>query len=136
VDHQRLEWERLIQSLDDWGSAREGEPGRIHVRLPDGSREVTIVMTPEEWSEDMTGVMWGNFEDALNDVKETLLNLGINERFARYSQYRLYGSEDAMTALADDEDHAAEPGGEWSTVDRGGHISRFADGPKPDQLEQ
>ncbi len=55
-----------------------------------------VVMTPDEW-DDMAGVMWGNFEDAVEDVKRTLLALLPQEGFAVYAPYRLYPSIEART---------------------------------------
>ena len=71
-------WERLIDALDQWTTAVETAPGRIRVLLPDGHTrtDAVVVMTPDQWDE-MSGVMWADdFDDALKDVKRTLLALG------------------------------------------------------------
>ena len=90
------EWQRLVEALDAWTSASEIGAGRIQVTVPGrrGSRRAVIVMRPDEW-DDMTGPMFGSFEDALNDVKRSLRHLRPHERFAVYSQYRLEGSVSA-----------------------------------------
>ena len=127
------DWERLIRYLDEWTSASEIAPGRIRVSLPleRGSRQVIVVMTPDEW-DDMTGVMWGDFDDAAEDVKRTLFALQPGEGFAVYSQYRLEPSVDDM--LPEPPEFTPEPGGEWVTYDRDGRVvSRFADWVEPDE---
>jgi hypothetical protein len=129
---QADDWERLIESLDAWTWATETAPGRIAVSLPQGgvSRHVVIVMTPDEW-DDMAGVMWGNFDDAVQDVKRTLLALQPEEGFAVYSEYRLEPS--TATALPVPQEFTPEPDGEWVAYDReGGIASRFADRSEPD----
>lgn len=90
------DWQGLVDALDAldaWTSATEIASGRIEVALPQdlAGRRVVVVMTPAEW-EDMSGVMWGSFEDALGEVKQTLSELQPHERFAVYSQYRLVPS--------------------------------------------
>ncbi|HEY1117718.1 MAG TPA: hypothetical protein VGE43_08435, partial [Acidimicrobiales bacterium] len=70
------EWRRLVAALDAWTSASSSEVGRIKVSLPAevGGGQVTIVMTPDEW-DDVVGVRWGSFDDAVDDVLETLRSL-------------------------------------------------------------
>jgi hypothetical protein len=135
MDYQRQQWEALIRSLDEWSSDRELDAGRIHVRLPEKSREVIIEMTPDEW-DDMSGVMWGSFEDALNDIKQTLLGLNAREQYAQYSDYRLYGSEVARPSTVAEGREEVTPAGEWLAVNRDGRVSRFADWPEPDEDEK
>ena len=55
-------WERLLESLDTWGSATEVRPGRIElvVARPDGGgTRVEIVMTPEQW-DDLVTIPFGD----------------------------------------------------------------------------
>ena len=125
-------WKRLVGALDAWTWAAEIAPGRIEVSVPHGggSRHVLIVMTPDEWDA-MAGVMWGNFDDAVEDAKRTLLALRPDEGFAVYSDYRLEPSTAA--ALPEPPEFTPEPGGEWVAYDRDGRIaSRFADWSEPD----
>lgn len=77
------DWKRLIKGLDSWTSASEIAEGRIEVALTpvESTRRVVVVMTPDQWSR-MTGTMWGNFDDAFQDVKRTLLALQPHEGFA------------------------------------------------------
>ena len=125
-------WKRLVGSLDAWTWATETAPGRIEVSVPrgGGSRHVLIVMTPDEW-DDMASVMWGNYDDAVADVKRTLLALRPEEGFAVYSDYRLEPSTAA--ALPEPPEFIPEPGGGWVTYDREGNMtSRLADWTEPD----
>jgi hypothetical protein len=128
------QWQRLIEYLNTWCSVTSATPGRIEVQLtaPHGSgREAIIVMTPDEW-DDITGVMWGNFDDAANDVRQTLLRLAPHEQFAVYSQYRLEPS--IVPTLPERPKRTPPPGGTWVAYDRDGRVaSRFADWSEPDE---
>ncbi|MEZ0580622.1 hypothetical protein [Nocardioides sp. MH1] len=129
----RDDWNRLIEALDDWTSAVEIAPGHIEVALSgqDGTnRRVVMVMTPDQW-DDMAGVMWGDFDSALADVKATLLEMQSRESFAVYPQYRL---EPSITAsLSKEPPGPPFAGGQWVTYDREGRItSRFADWSEPE----
>jgi hypothetical protein len=107
------DWQRLVAALDAWSSATEIAPARIEVALPqDQAGRVVVVMTPTEW-EEMSGVMWGSFEDALGEVKQTLSELQPHERFAVYSQYRLAPSVEPT--LPRSARPAPAPGGTWAT---------------------
>lgn len=109
-------YQRLIRDLDGWSAAVQVAPDRIRVTVPQPgrvSRRVTIVMTPEEWL-DMWSVAHGRFESALDRVKEVLLALRPDERFAVYSQYTLEGS----TTDTLPEPELPEPGsGTWMVRD-------------------
>jgi hypothetical protein len=129
------DWRRLIEALDGWTSASAIAAGRIEVSLPDDrdGRLAVIVMTPDEW-DDMVGVMWGSFDDAVHDVKRSLQRLQPHEPFAVYSQYRLEGS--TTPALPRAPGPVPEAGGEWVTLDREGRItSRFSEWSDPTELE-
>ncbi len=124
---ERDDWTRLIEALDAWTSASEIAPGQIEVSVRQGgtTRQVVIVMTPDEW-DDMAGVMWGDFDGAVREVEETLQRLQSHERFVVYSEYRLEPStEPSRPELPE---FIPEAGGEWVAYDREGWIeSRFAD---------
>ena len=121
------DWRRLVEALDGWTSASAIAAGRIEVSLPDdtdGHRAV-IVMTPDEW-DDLVGVMWGSFEDAVDDVVRTLQRLQPHETFAVYSQYRLEGS--TTPRLPRTPGPGPEAGGEWVALDREGRVTdRFSE---------
>jgi hypothetical protein len=77
------------------------------------------------------GVKWGDFDDAVEDVRRTLLALRPEEGFAVYSEYRLEPS--TTTELPEPVEFTPEPGGEWIAYDREGRTaSRFADWSEPD----
>ncbi len=125
------DWQRLIEALDGWTSASATAAGRIEVSLPDdrGGGQAVIVMSQDEW-DDMVGVMWGSFADAVSDVKRSLQRLQPHERFAVYSQYRLEGS--TTPTLPSTPGPAPEAGGEWGTLDREGRVtSRFSEWSDP-----
>ena len=86
---ERNDWNCLVEALDAWTSAVEIAPDQIEVALGgDGtSRHAVIVMTPDQWNA-MAGVMWGDFDNAVEEVKATLLRLQTHEGFAVYSEYR------------------------------------------------
>lgn len=132
---ERDGWNRLVEALDAWTSAIEVAPGQIEVALRDDgtSRHVVIVMTPDQW-DDMAGVMWGDFDSAVEDVKATLLEMESHEVFAVYSQYRL---EPSITAtLPKPTDGPPFPGGEWVAYDKEGRVeSRFAEWMESDDHE-
>jgi hypothetical protein len=118
-------YDDLVAALDSWTSARVIAPGRIEVTLPGpGDRRVVVVMTPDEW-EDLAGVMWGSFDDAVADVQRSLLRLRPHEGFAVYGQYRLEPSTtDSLAARP----RPPAGSGSWVAVDREGRVvSRLAD---------
>lgn len=93
MNYDRL-WERLLDALNEWTSAREVEPGLIEVSLPDtgvGERQIQIVMTPDEW-DDMASVAFGGFDDAFDHVRARLASMEAAETFAVYSTYDLVSS--------------------------------------------
>jgi hypothetical protein len=64
-------WYDLVAALDDWTAATVVTADTIEVALPAGDgpgRRVLVMVTPDEW-DGMTGVMWGSFENAVEDVK-------------------------------------------------------------------
>lgn len=68
----------------------------------------------------MSGVMWGNFDDALKDVKRTLLALRPHEQFAVYCQYRLEPSTEET--LPEPSRFTAEPSGKWTASPTNGRL--------------
>lgn len=100
-------WERWLAILNQLGTAVEPGPGRTWLTLdgPTGStRDVEILMTPDEWSE-MVGVMWGGYGPEVREyVEDTVLGLRPHERFLVYAQYTLVPS--ASEDLPVDEEFA------------------------------
>lgn len=82
-------------------------------------------MTEDEW-DDIVGPMWGNVDDAIDEIKRTLMKMNPQETYALYGQYNLVPSTEATSA--ESPEFAPEPGGEWFAYDRDGRPgSRFAD---------
>ncbi|CAA9348172.1 MAG: hypothetical protein AVDCRST_MAG36-1783 [uncultured Nocardioidaceae bacterium] len=98
------EWHALVAALDAWTSAAAVGPDRIEVALPGSGRRVVVVVTPEEWAEDVAGVAFGSTREALLHVQEVLAGLGPEEGFAVYGQYRLEGAQAPAPAGDTDED--------------------------------
>jgi hypothetical protein len=87
----RADWDRLVTELDAWAaSARALDDRRIEVWLPRErrGRRVVIELSVEEWS-DMVSTMWGSFDSAVADVRQSLLALRPHERLVVYTQYRV-----------------------------------------------
>ena len=115
VNYERSLWDRLIESLDRWTSATEMSSGQIEVLLPvdEGkSRRVHIVMSPMEWT-DMASVAWGDVDDAVQDVKQTLLRLQAHEGFAVYSLYQLEPCTGPALPEQESPQREATTRGEW-----------------------
>ncbi len=104
MNYERL-WERLLDALNEWTSAREVEAGRIEVLLRSagaGERRVQIVMTPDDW-DDMASVTFGGFEYAFDHVKDRLMSMEATETFAVYSFYDLVPSSTPQLPIGPDE---------------------------------
>ncbi|WP_193610142.1 hypothetical protein [Nocardioides lijunqiniae] len=114
-------WHELVAALDAWTTASAVTDRSIDVALPsdDGpGRRVLVMLTRDEW-EDMTDVMWGSFEAAVDEVKQTLREMGADDAFAVYSQYRLVPS--VSPTVGDEGGRAAPSGpGEWVARDSEG----------------
>jgi hypothetical protein len=94
VKYERL-WERLLEHIDTWASAREIGPGRIAVNWQhaDGDRHTTeLVMTPHEW-DDMVTVVYGDFDQAAEKVRYSVLDLPAGQRYLVYRTYQLIPSD-------------------------------------------
>jgi hypothetical protein len=131
MSYERL-WERLLEFLNSWSSAAEVSPGRIEVTLeePGGTaRVVEIVMTPDEW-DDMAAVARGDFDDAVQKVKTTVLGLRSHERFLVYEDYDLHvsaGPDLPVDPEIERLDELAarqhpEGVGRWVVTDRDGNV--------------
>jgi hypothetical protein len=124
-------WYDLVAALDDWTAATVVTADTIEVALPAGDgpgRRVLVMVTPDEW-DGMTGVMWGSFENAVEDVKQTLREMGESDGYAVCNLYRLVPS--TSPTLGGAVRRAAPQGpGEWGVRDSEGRVaSRFADWP-------
>lgn len=92
MGYERL-WERLIEFLNGWATAREVRPGRIEVTLPRSGtpRTIELVMTHEEW-DDLVTILHGDFDLAASTVKRSVLGVGADQRFLVYRTYELVPS--------------------------------------------
>jgi hypothetical protein len=121
-------WERLLDHLTTWGSARE-VPGGIQVTFqqPSGEpRTVEIVASPAEWGE-YAGSIWGVDDPAATDIGRRVSELPPDQPFLVYD-----GGDWLPSTTRDlpdpDDDVEPEPGGEWVVLDTEGNVvSRYAD---------
>lgn len=141
-DWDRVWWERLIEFLNGFARAYAVGPDRIHVTLTDSeggaTRDVRILMSPAQWS-DLYGTIWGNFEDAARQIKESLSDLPPGHPFLIFHLYELVPS---MTdQLPEDPEDARlreylrnTPGGvgEWRAYRRDGSYAASSEPPRRD----
>src|SRR5690606_35620958 len=106
TEHERREWERLIERLNTWASAVGESEDRIRVTLTNGDgsrRDVPINRSADQWS-DMSGTMWGSFEDAVREVERSLRDLPPDHGHLVFGQYELHPSK--VETLPEDPDEA------------------------------
>ncbi|WP_181311534.1 hypothetical protein [Nocardioides campestrisoli] len=128
MKYDRL-WKRLLEFLNDWGTAAVTEPGRITLTFahPDGStRTVEIVMSRDEWDE-MVTIPFGEFGAAARAVRATALSMEEDEHFLVYEQYALVASSTPDLPVDAEEAHLAElirqhPEGRWVVLDDEGNV--------------
>lgn len=128
MDADQRHWQDLLLALDRWSSAEAVGDAQIRVEVRGQRRWVTVEISPAEWV-DLFSVMWGSVEDALQDVKQTLLGLKVDQAYACYEDYRLVGSETARAAREPDLLDAGVAEGEWVAHGRDGEVHRFSDWP-------
>lgn len=140
-DWERAKWERLIEILNGFARASAVGPDRIHVTLADrvgSKRDVDILMSPDQWS-DLNGTIWGSFDDAVRQIKESLDDLPAGHPFLIFHLYELVPSRTVQ--LPEDPDVAKlrehlrkNPGavGEWRAYRRDGSYARFPEPPPRD----
>lgn len=122
----------MLAILNQLGTAVELGPGRTRLTLDDptgSTRDVEIVMTPDEWAE-MVGVMWGGYGPELREhVTGIVRGLAPHERFLVYADYTLVPS--ATEKLPVDEEFARlqalarehpEGIGRWVVEDPDGNV--------------
>ncbi|WP_185996081.1 hypothetical protein [Nocardioides campestrisoli] len=130
MTYDRL-WERLVEFLNDWGTATATEPGRITLTFAhpdDSTRTVEIVMTREEW-DDMVSIPFGEFGAAVRAVREAALSMEEDEHFLVYEQYALVASSTPDLPVDPEEAHLAELTrqhpegfGRWVVLDDEGNV--------------
>lgn len=129
VKYDRL-WERLIEYINEWASARE-VPGGIEVtleNLPGVPRIVEVMLTSADW-DDYVSTIHGTDDPAATTLKEKLLAAPHGAQYLVYDNYDWEPSE-TRELVKDDFD----PGrGEWVVTDDVGNvIDRFASFDDPD----
>jgi len=122
VKYDRL-WERLIEYINEWASARE-VPGGIEVTFeqsPGVTRTVEAVVTSTDWN-DYVGTIYGTGDPSATTLKDKVL--ATPDR-AHYLVYDTYDWEPSETPELPEDDFDPGPG-EWVvTNDDGNVIDRF-----------
>ena len=125
VKYDRL-WERLVEYVNEWASARE-VPGGIEVTFQTARgvpRTVEVVVTSAEW-DDYISSIYGTGDPRATPFRQKVLATPDSARFLVYDDN--YDWQPSKTReLAEDD---LDPGpGEWVVEDAEGNIiSRFAD---------
>lgn len=124
MKYDRL-WERLIEYLNEWASARE-VPGGIEVTFeqsPGATRTVEVVVTLADW-DDYVSTIYGTGDPRATTLKKEIL---ATPDGAPYLIYDTYDWRPSGTRELPHED--LDPGpGEWVVTDDDGNvIDRFAD---------
>ena len=124
MEYDRL-WERLIEYIDEWASARE-VPGGIEVTFeqsPGVTRAVEVVVTSADW-DDYISTIYGTGDPGATTLKKKVL--AMPDR-AHYLVYGTYDWEPSETRELPEDDFYPGPG-EWAVTDDDGNvIDRFAD---------
>ncbi len=84
MGYERI-WERLIEHLDELGSARE-IPGGIEVTVeqsPGHSRTIELVVEPEDWGNFLM-IMYGDGDPAPTRIKDMVLAVPEGVRYLVY----------------------------------------------------
>lgn len=124
VKYDRL-WERLIEYLNEWASARE-VPGGIEVTFeqsPGVTRNVEVVVTSADWAA-YVSIIYGTGDPGATTLKREVLAMPDGAQYLVYDTYEWVPSE--TRELPEDD---FDPGpGEWVVTDDDGNvIERFAD---------
>lgn len=124
MKYDRL-WERLIQYIDEWASARE-VPGGIEVTFeqsPGVPRTIEVVVTSADW-DDYISTVYGEGDPRATPLKKKVLAMPDK---TSYLVYDTYDWEPSGTRELPEDDFNPGPG-EWVVTDDDGNvIDRFAD---------
>lgn len=129
MSYERL-WERLLDFLNGWASAREAGPGRIEVTVgpTERPRTVTLVMTREQW-DDLVTIPFGDFALAAGELRRRVLRLRGDQGYLVYRTYELVPS--TTPVLPEDPDELRlqelarrhpEGFGRWVALDEAGDV--------------
>jgi hypothetical protein len=124
VKYDRL-WERLLEYLNEWASARE-VPGGIEVtyeQSPGVTRTVEVVVSSADW-DGYVSTIYGTGDPRATTLRRDLLATPDGVPFLVYDNY---GWEPSETRELPEDDFDPGPG-EWVVTDDDGRvIDRFAD---------
>lgn len=129
MTYERL-WERLLESLNTWGTAVETAPGRIEMTYDvDGvARRAEIIMRPDEW-DDYASTIWGNFDDAADAVRRMIVEGPADMPFRVYGTYELVPSTTPEVPVDPDDLELEELArqhpaglGRWVVTDSAGNV--------------
>lgn len=119
-------WERLIEYLDELGSARE-VPGGIEVTFAQSlgrTRSVEVVMSPRDWDQ-VISIMYGDGDPASTAIKAKVLSVPEGTPYLVYDNTYDWQPSETPELAADDWDPPMH--GEWVvTDDEGKVIDRFS----------
>ena len=125
MKHCRL-WERLIEYVNEWASARE-VPGGIEVTFetaPGVTRTVEVVVTSAEW-DGYISTIYGTGDPRATPLKQKVLATPDTARYLVYDD--TYDWQPSETRELPEDDFNPGPG-EWVVTDAEGNtIDRFAD---------
>ena len=123
MKYDRL-WERLLEYLNEWASARE-VPGGIEVTFtqsPGVTRTVEVVVTLAEW-DTYVSTIYGTGDPRATTLQKSLLATPYGVPYLVYDTYDWFPSR--TRELPEDD---FDPGpGEWTVADADGTVHRFAD---------
>lgn len=120
-------WERLIEYINEWASARE-VPGGVEVTFeqsPGVTRTVEVVVTAAD-RDDYVSTICGTGDPRATPLKEKVL---ATRDGAQYLVYDAHDWEPSETRELPEDDFNFNSGpGEWMVEDAGGNVvDRFAD---------
>jgi hypothetical protein len=93
VKYDRL-WERLIECINEWASARE-VPGGIEVTFeqsPGGTRTVKVLVTLADW-DDYVSTIYGTGDPRATTLKKKVLTMPNGAHYLVYDTYDWVPSE-------------------------------------------
>lgn len=119
-------WERLIEHVNDWASARE-VPGGLEITFettPGVLRTVEVVVTAEQWA-DYISTIYGTYDPRATPLRSRLLAAPDDAHYLVYDGS--YDWQPSGTRDLPEDDFDPGPG-EWVVTDAEGNITgRFKD---------
>ena len=114
-------WERLLEYLDELGSAREVSAGIevIFAQSPGRTRTVEVVMSPRDWDEYIS-IMYGDGDPAGTMIRQKLLAVPDGVPYLVYDHTYDWTPSETRELPADDFDPASQ--GVWVVNDDAGDV--------------